>query len=438
MGKVIIMPKLGYTQEEGQLVEWHKKEGEHIEKGEPFFDVLTDKSVITVEAAESGTILRLIAQQDDTLPVFTPIAVIGEPGEDADALLKNHVMDVAPDAPVDTAREDQTEERKENDKSKTDAGLKLTPKARKLIEREHYDPESLREIRGTGYEGGITAKDIKASPLARLIAEDNDIDLKTVTGTGISGRIMKKDVLQAVEAMNSNKEQKILYKIPYAGVRKIIGQRLAGSKFTSPHLYFSESIDTTSLSAFRKTVNDIAEVKVKVSDLLIMAVGKALQKYPDINASLQNNEIICYESVNIGVAVAGEKGLIVPVVRNVQDKTLLSIARETEELVGRAKKGNLLPQEYSGGTFTISNLGMFGIEKFTAIINPPESAILAVSSVRKKPVVMTGQDGKDEIAIRPMMNVTLSVDHRIIDGLLAASFVEYLKKLLENPLLLVI
>ena len=434
MGKVIIMPKLGYTQEEGQLVEWHKKEGEHVEKGEPFFDVLTDKSVITVDAAESGTVLKLIAERDDTLPVFTPIAVIGEPGEDAEALLKAHVMDVAPDAPIDGLQESP----KKEDHGNINDDLRLTPKAKKMIVEEHYDVTSLRQIQGTGFEGGITAKDIKASPLAKKIAQDKDIDLNTVTGTGIGGKIMKKDVLRTADAMNQYKEQRILRKIPYAGVRKVIGQRLAESKFTAPHLYFSDTIDTTNMSAFRRTINDTGEISVKVSDLLILAVGKALQKYPDINVSLQNNEIISYESVNIGMAVAGEKGLIVPVIRNVQNKTLSSVVEETKDLIHRAKKGSLLPEEYSGGTFTISNLGMFGIENFTAIINPPESAILAVSSVRKKPVVVMNQQGKEEIAIRPMMNITLSVDHRLIDGLLAVSFVEYLKKMLENPVLLLI
>ena len=226
--------------------------------------------------------------------------------------------------------------------------------------------------------------------------------------------------------------------VPYAGVRKIIGDRLSESKFTAPHLYFTDSIDMTEFTAFRKMINDKSEQKVSASDLLIKAASKALQKYPKINASLVGNEIIYYKSTNVGMAVAGDNGLIVPVVKNVQDKTLAEIAVETRDLVERAKVGRLKQEEYTGGTLSISNLGMFGIDNFTAIINPPEAAILSISSIKKKPVVITDKNGNDEIAIRPMMNVQLSVDHRIIDGLLAAQYVACFKELLENPVLILL
>ena len=192
-------------------------------------------------------------------------------------------------------------------------------------------------------------------------------------------------------------------------------------------------MDTTNLTAFRKMLNEQGEQKIAMSDLLIKAASRALTKFPGINSALIGDEIVTYESTNVGMAVAGDNGLIVPVVKNAQNKTLTQIAVETRDLVARAKEGCLAPAEYRDGTFSLSNLGMFGIENFTAIINPPEAAILSVSSVRKKAVVITDENGEDQIAIRPMMNIQLSVDHRIIDGLLASQFVEYMKELLENP-----
>ncbi len=436
MAKVIIMPKLGFTQEEGQLVKWYKNVGDKVSKGEAFFDVHTDKSVVAVEAAENGTVLKIVVQPDTTVPVFTPVAVVGEPGEDADAVLKAHVMDVAPDAAI-KADFDSEPERETPPESKTvsTSELKLTPKARKLIKDEGYDIESIAKIKGTGFEGGITAKDIKASPLARKIAEASGVDLTQVKGTGINGKIMKSDVANAAAAFAaSSDEKRVAGTAPYAGVRKIIGDRLSESKFTAPHLYFTDAVDTTKMTELRAKINARGDIKIAVSDILIMAASKALRKYPEINSSLVGDKIVTYESTNIGVAVAGDNGLIVPVVKNVQDKTISRVAAESRDLISRAKIGRLSPSEYTGGTFSISNLGMFGIDNFTAIINPPESAILAVGSVKKTPVVITNDEGEDEIAIRPMMNITLSVDHRIIDGLLAAQFVGYLKSLLEDPI----
>lgn len=445
MAKVIIMPKLGFTQDEGSLVAWHKQIGESVKKGEPFFDVHTDKSVVTIDAAENGTLLKIVVEPETTVPVFTPIAVIGDPGEDADAALKAHVMDVAPDAAVKADFDDDAEETAKEEapaQQETDIkSLKLTPKAKVLIKNEGYDVNSVAKIQGTGFEGGITAKDIKASPLAKKIADEMNVPLESVSGSGAQGKVMKKDVLAAATQKKEDKgteDKQILEKIPYSGVRKIIGDRLSQSKFTAPHLYFTDSIDTTNLTAFRKMLNEKSEQKIAFSDLMVKAVSKALVKFPNVNASLVDNEIVVYKSTNIGSAVAGDNGLIVPVIKNAQDKTLTQIAQESRDLVERAKTGRLKPEEYSGGTFSISNLGMFGIENFTAIINPPEAAILSVSSIRKKAVVVTNEAGEDEICIRPMMNIQLTVDHRIIDGLLASQFVEYVKELLEEPLKILI
>lgn len=439
MAKVIIMPRLDFAQEDGQMGEWHKKVGETVSKGEAFFDIYTGKSVVTVDAVDNGTLLKIVVEPEETVPVFTPIAVVGELGEDADAALKAYAAENGggEEPPAEAPAAEAAPAAEPAASGEELGSLKLTPKARKLVQDEGYDPESIRQIHGTGFQGGITYKDIKASPLARKIAEKNGVDLTDVSGTGTGGRIMKADVEAAMKkpapALDSDKI--VASRVPYSGVRQIIGQRLSQSKFTAPHLYFTDEVDTTNMTAFRKMLLEKGEAKVSVSDILIMAASKALQKYPGINSSLVDNEIVTYESTNVGMAVAGSNGLVVPVVKNVQRKTIGAVAAETRDLVARAKEGRLAPSEYSGGTFSISNLGMFGIKNFTAIINPPESAILSISSVRKTPVVVTDPETQeDRLEIRPMMNIQLSVDHRVIDGLLAAQFVGYMKELLEEPI----
>ncbi len=444
MAKVVVMPKLGYTQDTGSIAAWLKNEGDKVEKGEALVDVHTDKSVVTVEANASGTLLKIALEPEITVPVLTPICVIGEPGEDAQELLDSHVTaKVADKQEDDIFGEDDEEEVPQAEEDVDTDSLKITPRAKKYIKENNIDMNSVAKIQGTGYQGGICEKDVKASPLAKKIAAKKGIDLKEVKGSGVNGKVMKKDVLAAspvkaaapkAAAVESKPDQMIEKTVPYAGVRKIIGDRLSESKFTAPHLYFTDSVDMTEFFAFRKMLNEKGNIKIAASDLFVKAASQALKKFPGLNASLQGDQIIYYKSTNVGMAVAGDNGLIVPVVKNAQDKTLSAIAAETRDLVERAQAGHLKPEEYSGGTFSISNLGMFGIGNFTAIINPPEAGILSISSVRKTPVVVTDAEGNDTIAIRPMMNIQLSVDHRIIDGLLASQFVEYYKELLENPI----
>ena len=440
MAKVVVMPKLGYTQDEGTIAEWHKKEGDQVSIGEAFFDVHTDKSVITVDASCAGTVLKIALEPGETVPVLTPVAVVGEPGEDADAILASHVTAVVADAQVEADFDDDDDEPTQEETAvpatTVDVSeLKLTPRAKKYIKENDIDPASVAAIQGTGFQGGITQRDIKASPLARKLAEKTGVDLASVQGTGAGGKVMKKDVETAAAAPTpaGTDELQIASVVPYKGVRKIIGDKLAYSKFTAPHLYFTDAVDTTNLTAFRKQLNENSEVRIAVSDLLTMAACKALKKFPGINVTLKDDQIITYKSINVGTAVAGDNGLVVPVIKNVQNKSLTDVAAESKDLVARAKERRLKPEEYSNGTFSISNLGMFGIGNFTAIINAPEAAILSVSSVRKTPVVVADENGEDTIAIRPMMNIQLSVDHRLIDGLLASQFVEYMKQLLENP-----
>jgi pyruvate dehydrogenase E2 component (dihydrolipoamide acetyltransferase) len=413
-----------------------------VVKGEALFEINTDKTAIPVESIVDGILLKILLQEGDFAPVFTPIAVVGQAGEDPDAVLSK-AEGASPSAV--SGEEETLPPASSPSSALSTAGpvlksgdLKLTPKAQKLLQDESIDLASLSSIQGTGFRGGITAADIKASPLARKIAARDGLDLSSVRGSGAGGKIMRADLPAAPAAAPAASSgaggKKTASSAPYKGVRRIIGDRLAESKFTAPHVYFSDSVDTGNFSAFRARLKAAGDTEASVSDLLILAAGRVLRRYPEINASLEDERIVFYSSINIGLAVAGDNGLVVPVVRNVQEKSLSDIARETRDLVERARSGRLAPEEYSGGTFTISNLGPFGIENFTAIVNPPESAILAVSSVRKKAVVVAGEDGSDNIVVRPMMNIQLSVDHRVIDGLLAASFIKYFKELLENPI----
>ncbi len=457
MVEVIIMPKLGMSMDEGQLVKWCKKAGESVHRGEILFEILTDKTAMGLEATRDGVLLKTLLEEGAVAPVFTPIAVLGNPGENPDDALAafRNASTQQSSVPVQetpaVAKSPSTAE--VPDASKEIKKLKLTPKARKLIHDEAIDLDFITGIVGTGFEGGITAKDIKAaslarglkdikaSPLAGRLADKAGVELASVEGTGPRDKIMKDDVVLAARIsrtaagpISEASDVLVASSAPYEGVRKIIGERLAQSKFTAPHLYFTDSVDTTELLALRKRINEGSGPKVTVSDLLIKAVSNTLREFPDMNAALLGDRIVLYESINVGLAVGGgSNGLIVPVVKNTQMKTLSAIAKESRELVERARSGTLASNEYKGGTFTISNLGMFGIENFTAILNPPEVGILAVSAIRNTPIAVTSENGEDYVAIRPMMRIQLSVDHRVIDGLLAAQFVGHLKMLLEHP-----
>jgi pyruvate dehydrogenase E2 component (dihydrolipoamide acetyltransferase) len=274
------------------------------------------------------------------------------------------------------------------------------------------------------------------------MAAHGKLDLSKLQGTGIAGKITKADVESALQAKDASEKPpvdgiRVLKIIPYSGMRKIIGDRLSQSMFTAPHLYFTTSIDVGDLLALRQQLNSSQEQKVSLNDFLAAAVTMTLQTCPELNSSLQGGQIIQYEDVNLGIAVALEYGLIVPVMKKAQDKNIIQIAQESQSLIDKARSGKLLPDEYKGGTFTISNLGMFGIDNFTAIINPPEAGILSISAVKKTPVVAE-ENGRENILIRPIMRVTLSVDHRIIDGLVATRFINQLKALVEKPLSIII
>ena len=341
--------------------------------------------------------------------------------------------------------------------------VKITPRARRVAAENDLAIEDLA-IEGTGWQGGICEKDIleylasnkvKATPVAAAMAKAEGIDHADIKGSGVNGKIMKEDVEKVIaaakKAVAAAEDQapagageitpdgkEIGEKVPYAGVRKVIGDRLAESKFTAPHLYFTQKVNMEDVLALRKKVNEVQDKKTSVTDFIAKAVIMTLKKYPEMNSSLVGETIERYKSINLGIAVASPTGLIVPNIKNSQDMSVVEISKASTPLFDKARAGKLAVDEYAGGTFTISNLGMFGIENFTAIINPPEVGILSISSTKDEPFVVTKEDGTKEIQIKPMMNIQLTVDHRIIDGLLAAQFVTNVKNLLENPISLMV
>jgi pyruvate dehydrogenase E2 component (dihydrolipoamide acetyltransferase) len=461
MAEFVLMPKLGFNMESGQLTKWHKREGESVRKGDVLFEILTDKTNMAIESTVSGCVRKILAGEGETIPVFLPIAIIGEADEDIAQMIKDaaaklgktEIVDMVESPSAENLPDEMPGQEADPVSGASDRALKLSPKARKLIKNENINITNL-DIEGTGFRGGITAGDVEAAvksnraritPLAQKIAAASKLYYDGLKGSGPAGKIMKADVEGAVNKRGENVisqanplgDRKVLKTIPYSGMRKIIGDRLSQSMFTAPHLYFTTSVDVGDLIALRQQVNSSQEQKVTLNDFIAAAVTKALQKHPELNSSLQGNQIIQYEDVNMGIAVGLESGLIVPVIKKAQTKNIIQIAQESQSLIDKAHKGKLLPDEYMGGTFTISNLGMFGIENFTAIINPPEAGILSISAIRKTPVVLE-KDGEDRILIKPVMRITISVDHRIIDGLVTTRFVNHIKMLLEKPVSILI
>jgi pyruvate dehydrogenase E2 component (dihydrolipoamide acetyltransferase) len=462
MAEIVIMPKLGFNMSKGKLVSWHKQEGDAIQKGQPLFSVETDKAVIDIESVADGYVRKLFIEEGDTLPVTLPIAVIAGKDEDIDALVKEassqlagEVLDTVPGSADKTSSTPVVEVKPEKVVAApvTSSGkVMASPRARRVAQEMNVDLASAN-ISGTGFEGGISEKDVleyvasaptqRATPLARKMADAEGMSLDVISGTGVSGKVMKKDVLyslasgQEVEATEfevTYDGKEIAEKIPYEGVRKIIGDRLSSSMFSAPHIYFTQKVNLEKLLELRKQVNEVQDKKTSVTDYIARAAILAVQKYPELNSSLVGDVIERYKSVNLGIAVASPTGLIVPVVKNSQNMSVLELSEASSVLVNKAREGKLMPDEFAGGTFTISNLGMFGIDQFTAIINPPESGILAISATKDEPVVVVNEAGVKEVLIKPMMNITLSADHRVADGLVVAQTIMEIKELLEHPM----
>ena len=417
MAEKVLMIALSPTMETGTIARWRKKEGERVASGDVICEVETDKATMDYEASSEGTLLKIVLPEGGEAKVGDIIAVLGAPGEDISALLGT------PPASAPAARP---------------APAAVAPKA----QGAPPSPAAPGPQQQPGRLPGAPWRAFpRSSPLARRLAEDRGIDLHAVPGSGPGGRVVKRDIDQAGPGsartmmpgpvLEPGPGDEVL---PLSGMRKAIAQRLAESMFSAPHFYLTVTVEADELLAFRGRLNEGREKKVSFNAILMALAGRALARHPRVNSSWNGQSIIHRRGVDIGLAVALPDGLITPVVRDCGRKGVLAIDAEIAELVGRARAGKLLPAEYEGATFTISNLGSFGIEEFTAIINPPASAILAVGAVRKEPVILTRPDG-DHVAARQLMRMTLSCDHRVIDGAVGAAFLRDLADTLENPAL---
>jgi pyruvate dehydrogenase E2 component (dihydrolipoamide acetyltransferase) len=395
MPTIIEMPALSSTMKKGKVVKWCKMEGDAVEKGEILYEVETDKVNVEVESLTSGFLRKILVAEGIEVPIKTPIAVITE-SMDEDI---SSVVEAGP-APEVAPPKEEPEEKTE-----------IKKKEKKISK-------------------------LKISPLARRMAEEKGIDPQTLKGTGPGGRITKEDVEKALEegAQVSAMEARPVIEgedIELSKMRRVIAQRLQESKVNAPHFYVDVTVDATAMTQLKEALEKNTKeegIKVSFNDILIKILSKALQEFPMVNATFLGDHMRVYGAINIGVAVAVEEGLVVPVLRNADQKPISEISREVAELAGKARNKKLLPDEYQRGTFTITNLGMFGVESFHAIINPPESGILAVSAITPKPVVVDG-----EIVVRSCLKLSLTVDHRLVDGAVAARFLARIKELVEAP-----
>lgn len=424
MAEIINMPKLSDTMTEGVVAEWHKKVGDTVKSGELLAEIETDKATLEFESFFDGVLLHIGVEKGKPAPVNALLAIIGEKGEDISGLLASAGKSDAP-----------AEEKKADEPKKEEA---------KEVKAEEKAPAAVASAPKTSapaVSNVTTNGRILASPLAKKLAEEKGVDLSFVTGTGEGGRITKRDVDHYVPydaparpaAASGAAMSESFTDEPVSQMRKTISRRLGESKFTAPHFYLTISLDMDNAIAARKSMNSNEGVKVSFNDMVIKAVSMALRKHPAINSSWMGDVIRRNNHVHIGVAVAVEEGLLVPVIRFADSKGLSQIGEEVKVLAQKAKDKKLQPAEWEGNTFTISNLGMFGIEQFTAIINSPDSCILAVGGISQEPVVKNGQ-----VVPGNIMKVTLSCDHRVVDGATGAAFLQTFKQYMENPVMMLV
>tara|TARA_B100001173_G_scaffold312510_1_gene334259 strand:+ start:11206 stop:12486 length:1281 start_codon:yes stop_codon:yes gene_type:complete len=422
MAEIIRMPKMSDTMEEGVISSWLKKVGDEIKSGDILAEVETDKATMELESYDDGTLLHIGIKNGESVPVNGIIAIIGEKDEDISEILN------------EANKNPSNEEEKKELLAEEEKDIKEEEKDIKIKEDVI---DAVKKIENT--ENISSNGRIKASPLAKKIALEKGIDLKNIQGTGEGGRITKKDLDSlSSEDANMPSEKINLPKIiaeesydesPVSQMRKTISKRLSESKFTAPHFYLTMEINMDNCVEGRKKINESSDVKISFNDIILKACASALRKHPMVNSSLIENKIRENHHIHIGVAVAVDEGLLVPVIRFADNKTLSHISLEVKELAGKAKEKKLQPSDWEGNTFTISNLGMFGIEEFTAIINPNDSCILAVGGIKNTPIVKNG-----EIVPGNIMKVTMSCDHRLVDGATGAAFLKTLKELLEDPI----
>ena len=420
------MPKLSPTMEEGQIARWLKKEGDKVSMGEPLAEIDTDKATMEMQALSNGVLRKILVGEGESAPLGQLIGIIGEPDEDIASLLS--------EAPAKEAAKPAVQP----DPSTTE------PLAPSAAPQPQSTPTAAPADNGAGGR-------LIVSPLAARMAADAGIDLRSLQGSGPGGRIIKRDIESAMSQgpsaarpalriVEGRQQQPAVagastyHDEPASEIRRTIARRLVTSIGPVPHFFLTTEIEMDRAAEMRRGINALdPDLKISINDIIIKVAAAALMQHPQVNASFQDKVVRYYDHADIGVAVAIEDGLITPVVRSADQKSLSQIAAEVRELAERAKSRKLKPEEYTGATFSVSNLGMFGINEFTAIINPPEGGILAIGAMTAQAVVRDGQ-----VVVRQMMRTTMSCDHRLIDGATGAKFLQTFKKILENPLYLVV
>ena len=410
MAEIVKMPRLSDTMTEGVVSKWHKKVGDEIKEGDLLADIETDKATMEFESFQEGHLLYIGINENESAAVDSILAILGQKDEDISSLLNE---------------ENSDSKNLEDSQEKENGNLEEIVS---FLEKSEPNQQSFST------DDNKNEKRLKISPLAKKIAKDKGIDLDLIQGTGENGRIIKRDL----EQLNLKKVEEIVLvdkaatEQPLSQMRKTIANRLSESKFSAPHFYLTTKINVDSLIELRKNLINNLETKISFNDIIIKAVAFSLSKHRNINVSWGKDSIVKNKDINIGVAIAVDEGLVVPVIKKTDQHNILDISNKIKDFVNRANSKKLSIDELNGNTFTVSNLGMFGIDEFTAIINPPDACILAVGSIQKIPVVKD-----DKIVVGNVMKVTLSSDHRIVDGAQGAQFLKTLKTMLENPLLMI-
>jgi len=448
----VTMPRLSDTMEEGTISSWLKHPGDQVKKGDVIAQIETDKATMDLTAFEAGTLQEILAPEGSTVAIGKPVARIGSGAASSAPAQAPPSSGKAPPTPAEAAPPAA---------AATGSQQPQTREARENV-AEAPEPTAPPSVPTTFERQAVSAPaadgKVRASPMARHMAAEHGLDLARINGSGPQGRVIRADVEaalsappreavaappgemataaapptpQALPAPGADDER-----VPLSQMRRTIARRMAESTRTIPHFFLTTVVDATEMGILRKQINEQtaeAGIKVTFNDMVVKGVALAIRKVPEVNVSFAEDSLIVHKRVHIGVAVATDRGLIVPVLRDVDQKSLGQIARETRDLAERASAGKLQPPDYSGGTFTVSNLGMFGVEQFNAVINPPECAILAVGAIVREPAERAG-----EIVLRDRMKLTLSVDHRALDGAIGARYLQALKALLEKPMLLLV
>lgn len=428
----IIMPKMGDAMSEGKVVRWYKKAGDPVKKGEPVLEIETDKVNLDLEAEQDGTLGQIEAEEGQVVPVGGVLAQIVGEGEKPVARKPEPAPtpkpEPAPEPEPEKAAAPEPEKRRATDKK--DSVKHTTGEYGEAIEMK--GPRTDRSAKVVPMGGGGERR--RSSPLARKMAREMGVSLESVEGSGPRGRIIAADVKKIGAAPAAAREPALETKeIPLSAMRRTIAKRLAESTGPIPHFYLTVDYDVANLTALRQQLIDIEGAKISLNDFIIRAAALAIRHHPNVNASWGDEAITQHGEVHIGVAVATSEGLITPVIRNADQKSVVQIAQEVRALAEKAKNRKLMPNEYQGSTFTVSSLGAWGIEEFTAIINPPNSAILAIGAAELRPIVQDGQ-----VVIRERMKITMSCDHRVVDGAAGAEFLKTLRQYIEQPLRIVL